>query len=303
MASDTSLSAIQPPHPLPLSQGERGELAPPRCKFRVRFRKAGDLRLVSHHDLMHVFERMFRRADLPIPVTQGFNPRPRMWFALSLALGVAGLNEVLEFEASHHLAADEVQHLLTWQCPPGLEILSVRAIDVKTSARVRRALCRLPMGTMQEDREGEAPAEPPFAKAHGSAGASPSPTLAERIVTFMQRTECWVERARPQPRRINIRPFIHELHAHTDHLDMALWITPNGAARPDEIIAALGLKELLDNGAVIERTDLEVYDELPPGTEGPPLIRAAIEEISANDKDLPMERPTALMDNPMSFDS
>ena len=84
---------------------------------------------------------------------------------------------------------------------------------------------------------------------------------------------------------------------------MALWITPNGAARPDEVVIALGLKELLDDGAVIERTDLEVYDELPPGTPGPPAIQAAIEEISANDMELPPERPTAIISNPMSFDS
>jgi hypothetical protein len=71
---------------------------PTRSKYRVRFRKAGDLRLVSHHDLMHCFERMFRRAKLPVPSTQGFNPRPRLWFAQSLALGVIGLNEVLELE-------------------------------------------------------------------------------------------------------------------------------------------------------------------------------------------------------------
>ena len=90
---------------------------------------------------------------------------------------------------------------------------------------------------------------------------------------------------------------------HDDRVDMALWITPNGAARPEEVVAALGLTELLDQGAVIERTDLEVYDELPPGTEGPPLIQAAIEEFSANDAELPPHRPTAIISNPMSFDS
>src|SRR5207253_468413 len=95
--------------------------APPRYKYRVRFAKAGDLRLVSHHDLMHVCERMFRRADLAIPVTQGFNPRPRMWFALSLALGVAGCNEVLEFELSEALAPEEVQARLAKQAPPGFD--------------------------------------------------------------------------------------------------------------------------------------------------------------------------------------
>ncbi|MBI3823584.1 MAG: DUF2344 domain-containing protein [Planctomycetes bacterium] len=252
--------------------------APPRFKYRVRFAKSGDLRLVSHHDLMHVCERLFRRADLTLPVTQGFNPRPRMWFALSLALGVAGLREVLEFELTESLSADEVQRRLRSQAPPGLAILSVVPIETRTSARIRQAWYRLPL-------------EEPIAD------------LQSRCTTFLERDEYRIERHRPHPRRINIRPFVHELHAHPDRLDLALWITSNGAARPEEVINALGLNDLLERGAVIERTDLEVYDELPAGIEGPPLIESASEEISPNDKDLPQHRPQAIMDNPMSFDS
>src|ERR1700704_1867488 len=114
MTSDTSLSPIPTP--------EKPE-APPRSKFRARFRKAQDLRLVSHHDLMHVCERMFRRADLSIPVTQGFNPRPRMWFASAMALGIAGLNEVLEFELFEPISDSDIQSRLTAQAPPGFEII------------------------------------------------------------------------------------------------------------------------------------------------------------------------------------
>jgi len=50
-------------------------------KFRIRFRKVGDLRLLSHHDLMRTFERMLRRAGLPFRSTEGFHPKPRMVFA------------------------------------------------------------------------------------------------------------------------------------------------------------------------------------------------------------------------------
>jgi radical SAM-linked protein len=230
---------------------------------------------------MHVCERLFRRAGLDLPVTQGFNPRPRMWFASAMALGVAGRNEVLEFELSEPLDANDIQRRLAAQAPPGLSILIVRAIDVKMSAHVRRALYRLAL-------------------------PHPDETLPERCTAFLAQTECWVERRRPHPRRVNIRPFVAELHAHRDCLDMALWITPNGAARPEEVIAALGLQRLLDDGVVIERTDLEIYDELPPDTERPPVIQAAFEEISANDRERPepsQERPMAIFDTPMSFDS
>jgi radical SAM-linked protein len=67
-------------------------------KTRLRFSKTGELRLVSHRDLMKFFERALRRANLPVHVSQGFHPMPRMVFALSLGLGIVGLDEVLELE-------------------------------------------------------------------------------------------------------------------------------------------------------------------------------------------------------------
>src|SRR5438128_9693697 len=86
-----------------------------RHKYRLRFGKGGDLRLVSHHDLMHVFERMLRRAQVPVAHTQGFHPQPRMVFALSLALGIAGTNEVLELELTEALEPDQLQTRLAHQ--------------------------------------------------------------------------------------------------------------------------------------------------------------------------------------------
>jgi radical SAM-linked protein len=83
-----------------------------RHKVRIRFQKAGDLRWVSHHDLMRCFERMLRRAALPFASTEGFNPHPRLVFALSLALGVVGREEVAELELTEELPPDEVRQRL-----------------------------------------------------------------------------------------------------------------------------------------------------------------------------------------------
>ncbi len=276
--SPNLLPPPQPAHPHSASPGETE--ASVRRKFRIRFRKAGDLRLVSHHDLMHVFERMFRRADLLLCVSQGFNPHPKMVFALALALGVAGLNEILEIEIAQPLDAVELHARLTSQCPPGIEILAVREIDVKASGRVRRAFYRLPL-TQRLDG------------------------LAECCATFLRQSACWIERLRPDPRRVNLVPFVAELKCEADNLTLALWITPTGAARPDEVFAALGLRDLLESGAVIERTDLEVVDELPPGTENAPAIQGALQVIGTNDRPAPARdvRPTSIISNPMSFDS
>src|SRR5438309_11495312 len=112
-------------------------------KVRIRFRKSGDLRLVSHHDLMRCFERMLRRAGLKFRSTSGFHPKPRLIFALSLPLGVVGCEEVAELELQESVNPSEIHERLARQAPAGLEILAVRRIDPKAGAQVRRASYRI----------------------------------------------------------------------------------------------------------------------------------------------------------------
>jgi hypothetical protein len=127
--------------------------------------------------------------------------------------------------------------------------------------------------------------------------------LPQRCESFLAKSYAWVERMRPHAKRVNVRPFVDELHANDDCITMALWITPNGAARPEEVIAALGLQDLLDAGAVIERIDLEIQDELPLGTPPPPKIEAAMQEIDTNEASAEVPRATPIVDHPLSFDS
>src|SRR5947207_4603694 len=96
----------------PVAANSPAAVPPAQTKVRVRFRKDGDLRLVSHHDLMKVFERMFRRAALPVARTKGFHPTPRMAFALSLALGIVGCEEVVELVLDEPLTPEDVHQAL-----------------------------------------------------------------------------------------------------------------------------------------------------------------------------------------------
>src|SRR6516162_5189767 len=206
-------------------------------KVRIRFYKGGDLRLVSHHDLMRCFERMLRRAALPIRSTSGFHPKPRLVFALSLPLGVVGREEVAELELTEPINPPEIHERLARHAPAGLEIISVQRIDPKAGAQVRRAGYRvtLPPGRLDE--------------------------LPERISALLSAEECWVERTRPHHRRYNLRPYLDQLRLAPDALEMDLWITPTGAARAEEVLQLLGLDDLLASGAVLERTRLELQDE------------------------------------------
>ena len=190
---------------------------------------------------MRCFERMLRRAALPFHSTEGFNPRPRMVFALSLALGIVGCEEVVELELDAELPPEAVHERLARQAPPGLEILSVRRIDRKTSAHVRRVCYRLALP--------------------GGRAAE----LADRIASLLAVPHCWFERTRPQPRRVDLRPYLRRLRLADDSLEIDLWVTPNGTARPEEVLDVVGLGDLLEAGSVLERTTLELADEITAG--------------------------------------
>jgi radical SAM-linked protein len=208
---------------------------------RIRFRKDGALRLLSHHDLLRTFERALRRADLPFHRTQGFNPQPRLVFALSLPLGVIGRDEVLELELAEELPAEEVHDRLARQLPAGLALLRVEPIGLKDKARVRGLCYALPV---------------PPERVSG---------LRARIQEVLAGGECWVERTRPERRRVNLRPVLRDVRVRgpegSPFLEIDLALKDSGTARPDEVLGLLGLRDLLEAGAVLERTHLELEEE------------------------------------------
>lgn len=66
--------------------------------YRMIFEKSGNAIWISHLDLMRVFQRAFKRADLSLTHTQGFNPRPSVSIALPMSVGISSFCELLDFD-------------------------------------------------------------------------------------------------------------------------------------------------------------------------------------------------------------
>ncbi len=110
----------------------------PYSTYRIRFAKIGRAAFLGHLDLVRLLARSFRRADLPLAVTRGFSPKPRVSFGPALGLGVPSLGELMDCDLEHialglrsweigdtprtELSADEVRDRLAGVCPPGIEI-------------------------------------------------------------------------------------------------------------------------------------------------------------------------------------
>ncbi|NLD20404.1 MAG: DUF2344 domain-containing protein [Clostridiales bacterium] len=98
-------------------------------KYIVVFSKTGTVCYISHLDLMRFFKRAFKKADVRLVYSQGFNPHPKMGFGQPLSLGYSGLNEMIEFETEEDYEPDLLLRLMRQQMPDGLELKSCRRAD------------------------------------------------------------------------------------------------------------------------------------------------------------------------------
>lgn len=70
---------------------------------RLTFSKKGYAKYISHLDLQRAMMRLLRRAEIPLWMTQGFNPHPYLNFCSPLSVGIEGENELLDIKLSDAL--------------------------------------------------------------------------------------------------------------------------------------------------------------------------------------------------------
>ena len=107
--------------------------------IRIWFTKKDASKYISHLDLTRCLIRAFRRTDIPLWYTEGFNPHPYLVFGLPLPLGVEGLREVLDIRLTNDSYPNErVLKELNRVSVPGIEFLEV-AEPVEKNLAVNKA--------------------------------------------------------------------------------------------------------------------------------------------------------------------
>src|SRR5262249_55466424 len=113
------------------------------------------------------------------------------------------------------ISEKDLHQRLAAQAPAGLQLISLRRIQPRVKAQPRRAVYQIDL---------------PPERCHG---------VPERIIAVLAESETWVERTRPEVRRVNIRPYLRDVRIDGTTLEMDLWVTPTGTARPDDILGLL----------------------------------------------------------------
>ncbi|HIK38536.1 MAG: TIGR03960 family B12-binding radical SAM protein [Geminocystis sp.] len=125
-------NVVVTPPPIPEYEGDFKPNQTVVQRLRVWFGKEGDMALISHLDLMRLFDRAIRRAGMPISYTGGFHPTPKISIASALPLGMTSSGEIVEFQLHTPMTVEEFRQRLTAQLPPGLPIFQVEQIPVKS---------------------------------------------------------------------------------------------------------------------------------------------------------------------------
>jgi len=94
-------------------------------KFTFTFSKKGAMKYISHLDLMRLFMRAFRRAGLPVKITEGFNPHPKLSIKRALKLGIESENEEATIILRDYTEPLLFKEALRQQLPTGIEIKHV----------------------------------------------------------------------------------------------------------------------------------------------------------------------------------
>lgn len=97
-------------------------------RYRIQYSKTQSLVYASHHDLMMLFESVFRRTGLSLAFTEGFHPHPKITFAAPLAVGIEGLAEYMDIQIYNDIDPVEMKEIVQRQCPQGLTIHHIEPV-------------------------------------------------------------------------------------------------------------------------------------------------------------------------------
>jgi radical SAM family uncharacterized protein/radical SAM-linked protein len=204
-----------------LSNNKVNDIHSQTCrKFRVCYSKIDYGRYISHLDLIRLFERTCRRANIPVLYSQGFNPHPKFSFAPPLTLGFSSESEYLDIEIEENFNGD-LKELFNAHLPEGIRINDVKEISPPVES--------LDSAIQFAEYEVELPDR--------SVNHS---EFEKELKSFLKREEIIVQRkTKGKIRTINIRPYIKSIRFKDDKLHISTEKINQRTARVGEILENL----------------------------------------------------------------
>jgi radical SAM-linked protein len=210
-------------------------------RLRLKFSRGDEIKFISHLDIMRLWERAMRRANLPLMYSEGFTPHPRLSLAAPLSLGVTSDAELMDAYFGGQVSPQYMQIQIVRQMPAGITIHDIWAVGMEMPSLQAQVRFAEYMVTLKST-EGK------------------SSAYIEQTITNMlaARDIPWQHIRDKSVRTYNLRSLINDIslteysNEHTI-ISMKLRCDPGGSGRPEQIIKALGFSQ---RPQVIHRTAL-----------------------------------------------
>jgi len=181
------------------------------------------VRFVGHLDMVKTWERILRRADLPLAYSQGFHPQPKLTFASALPVGCTSEAEVMDVVLCEPLEPSDMMTRLTAVLPVGLGVASV--VEVPLNAPALPTLLRWAEYSVTVETD-EAPQQ-----------------IEAKVRAFLEAVTLPCER---RGKAYDLRPLVLSLSVESiqpPYVRLAMRLAADadvGTGRPDQVLAALG---------------------------------------------------------------
>ncbi len=238
-------------------------------RWRLAFARDEEARYLSHLDAAHLWERSLRRGRVPVAMSEGFSPRPRLIFGAPLPLGMLAEHDLADLFVSERLTRRDMRLRLEAGMPRGYRLIDLRDEWVGAPAlatELAAADYRLTLLGAEAGRLRTASLE------LLGADALPRERRREKKVTAYD--------LRPLLLALEVREADQADEAVEGSERAGIWMRlrhsqDRGSGRPEEVVAALGdrlgLTVLgLDRPEVDEGSVLRPPEEPPAPPSGPP---------------------------------
>jgi radical SAM-linked protein len=190
-------------------------------RIRIIYEKTKSLRYTSSLDMQLFWERLFRRAQLPIAYSQGFHPQARIQQALPLPLGFTSSCETVDVWLEFESSVESIIAKLTTTRMTGILIKKVDIVaEFSPSLQKKIISCQYLVSSIADIN---------------------LENLESRILEFLSQVS--IPRIR-NSKPYDLRPLVTSISIDKKQpgiLNMNLVAQEGATARPEEVISALGL--------------------------------------------------------------
>lgn len=219
-------------------------------KARIKFRKYGAMRFIGHLDVMRFFQKVMRRAEIPIAFTGGFSPHMIMSFANPLGIGLSSDGEYFDIELKEPIESKEAVRRMNEACVEGIEVISFKKIADEKKMTGMTILAAADYLT--SIAAGQLPAD-----------------WTKQLTSFYSQPEIWIlKQTKRSEREVNIRPLIYRLEPQEDKIYMQVAAGSKENVKPGLVMEAfLNFLQLSPKEFKFFHHRMEMYADTGDGKE------------------------------------